>query len=122
MSTFRFYDTKENSELYVIICINRYENKNLRVDLWEGGIPFLIISMFIEIELGEYEFILCSEQNAQEILLTMIKNGLVKDLNKKIQYRDTTYNLYELTLKDEILMNNINNFNLLRKKAPTQLL
>ena len=102
MASFTFYSTKERSELYVIIIRNRYDNNNLRVDLWEGGWPFFHLSKEIDVKLDEHEFVLSEYDGAQEIVQAMIKNELVKALDKKVKHGGVEYSLYELQIPDKI--------------------
>lgn len=99
MSSFRFYYTKEKSDLYVYIISNRYENKNLRVDLWEGGWPFFLLSEEVDCILGTNEFVLRDCDGAQEILQAMMNNKLVKQLNKKVKEGGIVYQVYKLLIK-----------------------
>lgn len=98
MASFRFYYTKEKEELYVRFNPNRYDNNNLRVDLWEGGMPFFLLSKEMDCLLETNEFVLRDSDGAQEILQAMIENNLVKALDKKIVQGGVEYSLYELTI------------------------
>ena len=102
MASFRFYYSIEKSDLYILINPNQYDNTNLKVDLWEGGMPFFLLSKEIDCLLETNEFVLSDSGGAQEILEAMIKNELVKSLDKKVKHGGVEYSLYELQIPNKI--------------------
>ena len=81
---------------------NRYDNNNLRVDLWEGGMPFFLLSKEMDCLLETNEFVLSDSDGAQEILQAMLKKELVKALDKKVKQGVVEYSLYELQIHNKI--------------------
>lgn len=81
---------------------NHYDNNNLRVDLWEGGWPFFLLSKEMDCLLETNEFVLSDCDGAQEILQAMIENNLVKALNKKVKHGGVECSLYELQIPNKI--------------------
>ena len=64
--------------------------------------PFFLLSKEIDCLLETSEFVLSDSGGAQEILEAMIKNELVKSLDKKVKHGGVEYSLYELQIPNKI--------------------
>lgn len=57
-TSFMFVDPISKEKLYIQMVFSSFDNGQIRIDLWESGMPFLMLTTEVPVELKQNELVI----------------------------------------------------------------
>lgn len=74
-TSFVFIDPISTEKLYIQMVFSSFDNGQIRIDLWESGMPFLMLTTEVPVELKQNELVI--DQCKHVIMDTMVQEKIL---------------------------------------------
>lgn len=98
MAIFYHYSPLEKERLYVVMDFMLFENGNLRVDLWESGMPYGMASFNLDERLEIGEIAVYNFKKLIGIMDSMIEAEIIEPPHCFVEYKSLKFPICKLRI------------------------
>lgn len=87
-TSFMFVDSISKEKLYIQMVFSSFDNGQIRIDLWESGMPFLMLTTEVPVELKQKELVI--DQCNQSLIDAMVQEKIINPPHRTLKIQRKT--------------------------------